>query len=155
MMRASSVPASAKGGLAPSRGLLILRRSPHLPPFSQVCFICCHSFRTALTTSSTMFSKAFQQSHLAINRTIVICPARRNLPRLMLTNQFNTHANPILGPENPGAVSESKGFKDRERSEEARYIRSKEASELKKLRQELEKQKAKIDELEKSVNAKK
>ncbi|CAH7681592.1 expressed protein [Phakopsora pachyrhizi] len=52
------------------------------------------------------------------------------------------------GPDDSGKVASSKEFKQREQGEEARYVREKEAAELRKLREELGKQQKKIDELE-------
>ncbi|KAI8446879.1 hypothetical protein BY996DRAFT_6421855 [Phakopsora pachyrhizi] len=51
-------------------------------------------------------------------------------------------------PDDSGKVASSKEFKQREQGEEARYVREKEAAELRKLREELGKQQKKIDELE-------
>merc|ERR1712137_156207 len=54
-------------------------------------------------------------------------------------------------PGDAGSVASSKDFKQREKSEELRYAREKEAQELKKLREELTKHKHKLEQLENSI----
>ncbi|KAG0140249.1 hypothetical protein CROQUDRAFT_53543, partial [Cronartium quercuum f. sp. fusiforme G11] len=50
-----------------------------------------------------------------------------------------------------GSAANSKEFSQRERSEELRYVREKEAEDMRKFRAELDRQKKKLDELEASV----
>lgn len=77
------------------------------------------------------------------------------LPQPFLLKQFSSHVNPVLGSDNAYATTDARGFDKRERSEESRYAKEKEAAELKKLREELARQSAKIEELEKSIQSKK
>ena len=77
------------------------------------------------------------------------------LSRPCVQKQFSTHVNPVFRPDNAVPTTDAKGFQKRERSEEGRYAREKEVAEIKELRDELARQKAKIEKLENSVNSKK
>ncbi|PLW23399.1 hypothetical protein PCANC_08551 [Puccinia coronata f. sp. avenae] len=84
--------------------------------------------------------------------------ARQSTARLYrpcVQRQFSLYTNPVFRPDNAVPTTDAKGFQKRERGEEGRYAREKEVAELKELRDELAKQKAKIEQLEKSVNSKK
>ncbi|EGG03076.1 uncharacterized protein MELLADRAFT_109525 [Melampsora larici-populina 98AG31] len=53
--------------------------------------------------------------------------------------------------DHPGATANSKDFAQKERSEETRYMRQKEAEDLKKLKSELDQHKKKLSELEENM----
>ncbi|KAH9821334.1 hypothetical protein DFH28DRAFT_952322 [Melampsora americana] len=53
--------------------------------------------------------------------------------------------------DHPGATATSKDFSQKERSEEVRYMRQKEAEDLKKLKSELDSHKKKLSELEENL----
>jgi len=101
-----------------------------------------------------MSSSICSKSRAALLSSVAHHSSRVSRPAC-IPKQFNTHANPVFHPDNAVPTTDAKGFQKRERGEEGRYAREKEVAELKELRDELARQKAKIDQLEQSVNSKK
>ncbi|KNZ51569.1 uncharacterized protein VP01_3901g2 [Puccinia sorghi] len=120
-----------------------------------------------------MSSSICSKSRAALISPVAHHSSRVSRSCIQIQKQFHTNANPVFQPDNAVPTTDAKGFQKRERGEEGRYAREKvgfclntcptcldfarsileadEVAELKELRDELARHKAKIDQLEQSV----